>query len=67
MAAGVGQGDDGSVRRRGWRVAALLFLLASVALAVAFFVLDPGDVVAVDRCLDAGGAWDHAQSRCRYR
>lgn len=44
-----------------WRKAGLMMLGVLVAALAAHKILE---FIQVDRCLDAGGAWDHTARKC---
>ena len=46
------------------RKASVIILFLALLMLAAFWV--PGQL-AIDSCLDAGGAWDYEQEMCRYK
>ena len=56
-------------RRRLWRLAVIFLasaLLTYYGLMFAAYDFDR-HFLAIDRCLDAGGRWDRALTRCDFR
>lgn len=65
-----GRGGVGPGARNGARPVRRLALVIGVAAGVAAaawfaWFLQHSRFMEIDRCLDAGGAWDHEQDACR--
>ena len=51
----------------GWLPIAIFLTILGIGLVAAFVIPGVLSYLAVDRCLDAGGAYNHESKHCVYR
>ena len=50
-----------------WKLRHVTALCLAALLAGALLGWEAYEFVAIDACLDRGGAWNHSHSNCEYR